>query len=162
MTRVYVSIGSNVEREYNVRSALAALRARYAPLTVSPIYETGAVGFDGADFLNLVVGFDTHLDPATLTAEFKALEDAHGRERGGHGGISPRTLDLDLLTWGDTAYDDGRVRLPRAEIVDCAFVLRPLADIAGDEPHPTLGRPYAELWAAFDASGQPMRRIELD
>ncbi|MCS4505276.1 2-amino-4-hydroxy-6-hydroxymethyldihydropteridine pyrophosphokinase [wastewater metagenome] len=162
MTRVYVSIGSNIDRERNVRSALAALRARYGELEISPVYETEAVGFDGDSFLNLVVGFDADSDPATLTDELKAVEHEHGRERRAQGRYNSRTLDLDLLTWGEEAYEDGRIHLPRAEIQRYAFVLRPLADIAGERRHPTLGRRYADLWADFDASDQAMRRIHLE
>lgn len=162
MTRAYISIGSNIDRERNVRSALAALRARFGALDVSPIYETDAVGFDGAAFVNLVVGVDADGDPETVTATLKAIEYEHGRRGQGQGRCSSRTLDLDLLTWGDDVYHSATRELPRDEILRYAFVLRPLAELAGDRQHPALGRTYGELWADFDASDQPMRRIRLE
>ena len=161
MSRVYVSIGSNIDPMANVRSAVAALRAHYGELVVSPVYETGAVGFSGADFLNLVVGFDTGEPPETVAAVLRELEAGHGRRRGSGGKLASRTLDLDLLTHGDVVAERDGLHLPRGEILEYAFVLRPLSDIAGDAVHPVVGRSYRALWAAFDASGQPMRRAVL-
>lgn len=156
MNRVYVSIGSNIDPGANVRSAVRALRERFGELIVSPIYRSAAVGFDGADFLNLVVGFDTAEPPEAVAAAMLELEDRHGRRRGGK--LGARTLDLDLLAWGDAVVE--ALRLPRHDILEYAFVLRPLADVAGDAVHPTDGRTYRALWMAFDASGQPTRRVE--
>jgi len=161
MIQAYISIGSNINREHNVCSALAALRERFAAVEVSPVYETTAVGFAGDDFLNLVVGLDTELGPEALTSVLKGIEHAHGRRGQGKGHSAARTLDLDLLLWGEARYQSGRLRLPRDEILRYAFVLRPLAELAGDRRHPVLGKTYAELWAGFDASNQPMRRVEL-
>ena len=161
MARVYVSIGSNVEPEPHVRSAIRALRAGFGPLIVSPVYRSRAVGFDGDDFLNLVVGFDTARDPGAVQAGLRRIEADNGRVRGA-ARFAPRTLDLDLLTYGDQVIEAEGLSVPRAEIVRYAFVLRPLADIAATERHPVDGRSYAELWAAFDASGQPLHAIDFD
>ncbi len=160
MTRVYVSIGSNIEPEQNVRVAVQALREHYGRLLVSPVYRNPAVGFDGNDFYNLAVGFDTELPPETLADAFRALEATQGRRRGG-GKFAARTLDLDLLTWGDAIIDRGGLKLPRDEITRYAFVLKPLADIAGDERHPELGQTYAELWAAFQGEHAGMTQLEM-
>lgn len=161
MTRVYVSIGSNIDRERNVRSAVSTLRERFGPLTVSPVYETEAVGFSGDAFYNLVVGFETSEDAATLSRTFHAIEAEHGRERGGEK-FSSRTLDLDLLTWGDAVLHDQGLNVPRHEILEYSFVLGPLVDVAAAERHPLTGRRYGDLWAEFDSGSTPLRRVPLD
>ncbi|MFO7858581.1 MAG: 2-amino-4-hydroxy-6-hydroxymethyldihydropteridine diphosphokinase [Ectothiorhodospiraceae bacterium] len=160
MVRVYVSIGSNIDPAHHVRRALADLRADFGELVVSPVYASTAVGFDGNDFLNLVVGLDTDDTPEGVAARLRAIEDANGRVRGPER-YAARTLDLDALTYGDRIVRSGRLVLPRDEITRYAFVLRPLADIAGDQVHPELGRTYADLWAAFDASDQPLEAVSL-
>ncbi|MDE2090054.1 MAG: 2-amino-4-hydroxy-6-hydroxymethyldihydropteridine diphosphokinase, partial [Gammaproteobacteria bacterium] len=81
MVRVYLSVGSNVEPGKNIRSCLAALRRRYGELTVSSVYESKAVGFDGDNFYNLVVGFDTGDDVHAVAQALRAIEHEHGRAR---------------------------------------------------------------------------------
>jgi len=151
MPSVWVSVGSNIERERHIRSALDALRALFGELIVSPLYETPAVGFVGDPFYNLVVGFYTELPPARLHGLLREIETRNARRRDGVR-FGPRTLDLDLLTYGATATEDGGKPLPRDEILRYAFVLAPLADVAGTERHPALGRSYRELWNGFPAS----------
>lgn len=161
MVRVYVSIGSNIEPARHVRQALRDLRDAFGDMVISPIYASAAVGFDGDDFLNLVVGLDTRESPEAVAERLRQIEDANGRVRGPEK-YAARTLDLDALTYGDQCIRSGRLVLPRNEITRYAFVLRPLADIAGDEVHPELGQTYGELWAAFDAGDQSLRQITLD
>ena len=160
MARVYVSVGSNIDRTRHVCAALDALRATYGPLQCSPVYETTAVGFDGDDFYNLVVGFDTDATPAEVAVRLHAIEDDNERVRTGPR-YSPRTLDLDLLLYDDLILDQGHLQLPRDEITRHAFVLKPLADIAGACRHPLTGKTYAQLWAEFDTAGQALHRVEL-
>jgi 2-amino-4-hydroxy-6-hydroxymethyldihydropteridine diphosphokinase len=150
MPRVWVSIGSNIDRQRNVRGALEDLRGLFGELTVSPVYETDSVGFEGDAFYNLVAGFDSELPPATLHGLMREIEARHGRERGAEK-FAPRTLDVDVLTYGDTATDEGGKLLPRDDIEQYAFVLRPLADVAGDERHPVTGERYAEMWQRMAA-----------
>lgn len=162
MPRVWVSIGSNVERERHLRAAVAALRERFGELLLSPVYETEAEGFDGDPFYNLVAGFDTGLPPGELHALMREIEAANGRDRGG-ARFGPRTLDIDVLTYGDQVGDAGGKRLPRDEITRYAFVLRPLADVAGEERHPELGLSYARLWQDFPGrEAARMRPVALD
>lgn len=161
MPRVWVSAGSNMEREVHIASAVRALRERFGELAVSPVYETEAVGFSGDAFLNLVIGFDSDEPPAALHRALRDIEDRNGRRRDGPK-FGPRTLDLDLLTYGDQVGDEGGKALPRDEIERYAFVLAPLADVAGDERHPALGERYAVLWQRWQADHGDggMRRVE--
>lgn len=160
MTRVYVSIGSNIDRENNIRAGVEALRQRYAPLLVSPVYETAAVGFEGDAFYNLVVGFDTEESPEALRDAFHAIEREQGRRRGGERYAS-RTLDIDLLTWDERVTEANGLELPRGEIRRQAFVLKPLADIAPDTRHPVAGLTYSELWSRFEAGDAAMTVVDL-
>lgn len=151
MPRVWLSLGSNIDAEANVRAALRALRKRYGALVVSPVYEAEAVGFSGDPFLNLVVGIDTSMRPADLHRVAAELESEQGRQRSQQR-FSARTLDVDVLTYGDEVTEEGGKALPRDDIERYAFVLRPLADIAPDEKHPRIGLTYSELWQRMPES----------
>lgn len=163
MGKAYLSLGSNVEAERNLRSAFAALRARFGDIVASTVYRFPAVGFDGPDFLNAAAVIDSDLDPQALNAWLHALEDAHGRDRSGPR-FGDRPLDIDIVFYDDLVLSGpGHLQLPRDELRH-AFVLRPLAEIAPDFVDPRSGRTLAALWAdspernvacapVFDASG---------
>ena len=160
MPRAWISVGSNIDRERNIRGALRDLETLFDNLVVSPVYETKAVGFDGDAFFNLVVGIDSDRTPTELHHLLRDIEQNHGRERGGEK-FSSRTLDLDLLTYGDVVTDEGGRHLPRDEIIKYAFVLAPLADVAPRERHPETGEDYASLWRAYAAADRDgMRRLD--
>ena len=148
MPRVWISIGSNIDREQNIRAALAELRQRFGALVVSPLYEAEAVGFEGDAFYNLVVGIDSALPPVELHAAMRDIESVQGRLRTGEK-FASRTLDLDVLTHGDAVTDAGGKHLPRDEILEYAFVLAPLADVAPDQRHPETGDTFGELWSRY-------------
>jgi len=149
MPHVYLSLGSNRERERNIRAALDALSDGFGTLEISSVYESEAVGFDGSNFYNLVVGLECAQSLAELSACLKQIEDDNGRDRSGPR-FSGRTLDIDILTYGELDHPRDGVQVPRDEITENAFVLRPLAEIAPDRQHPVLQQTYAELWRAYD------------
>jgi len=155
MTRIYVSLGTNIDRETNLRAGVAELRRRFGELVLSSVYESEAVGFSGDPFYNMVAGFESDESVDAVARELHAIEDRHGRQRNGPR-FSSRTLDIDLLLYGDRVIDEGKLHLPRDEITKHAFVLWPLAEIAPDEYHPVLGVTYGELWQTFDRSKQSL------
>jgi 2-amino-4-hydroxy-6-hydroxymethyldihydropteridine diphosphokinase len=161
MPKVFIGIGSNIDRERNIRRALERLDRAYGPLTVSRVYESAALGFDGDPFYNLVVAFDTNVPVAEISAYLTRIEDEHGRERR-ESGLHSRTLDLDLLLYGDRVMDEPGLKLPRPEIEQYAFVLRPLAEIAPNELHPITHESYAQMWRAFDVVGQETLPVDFD
>ncbi len=160
MPRVWLSLGSNIDREQNISSALSALNDQFGALSVSSVYESVAVGFSGDPFYNLIVGMDTDVAVESLAVMLRRIEADHGRVRDG-GGFAPRTLDIDLLTYDDLVMD-GALVLPRDEITRYAFVLKPLSEIAGDELHPVLGCSYVSLWQQSDLQDQELWPIEFD
>lgn len=156
--RIYVSAGSNIQPASNLRAGLLELARHFGALSVSSVYRTAAVGFDGDDFLNLVVSFETGCSPVEVVAILDGIEAAAGRERH-EARFAPRTLDLDLLTYDDLVVDGPEIKLPRADILRYAFVLGPLAEMAPDLVHPVEGLTMRELWAGFDAADQPIERL---
>lgn len=160
MTRIYLSIGSNIERESNLRSGVRELGRMFRPLTLSSVYRTQAIGFEGEDFYNMAVGFDSRLTVEQVQVRAKEIEDAHGRVRG-TGKYTSRPLDIDLLLYGGLIRHTGSIDVPRQEILDHAFVLQPLCEIAPALKHPETGRSIGEMWERFDARWQPTRRIDF-
>ena len=158
MTEVFVGIGSNVEPERHVRLALQLMRARFGAMRLSPVYRNKAVGFEGDDFLNLVTAFDTGLGVEALGTALDEIERACGRQRGA-ARFSPRTLDLDLLLYGDRV--DEALKLPRKEILEYAFVLKPLMELAGVHHHPETGMTYKKHWARFVGDKSGLVTVEL-
>ncbi len=160
MARVYVGIGSNVDRELRIRQAVEALREAFGRIELSPVYDSVAVGFDGSNFLNLVAAFDSELEVEAVAAVFREIEDRLGRDRS-LPKFASRPIDLDILLYGDAIVDMPGIRIPRPEIVVNAFVLKPLQDIAPELLHPETGQSFAELWQRMQADAPQLTRVEL-
>jgi 2-amino-4-hydroxy-6-hydroxymethyldihydropteridine diphosphokinase len=160
VTQVFLGLGSNLDREKNIRAGLLALKTIFGDLTLSSIYESESVGFKGSNFYNLVVLLQTDSPIAELFETLKKIENENGRVRTGPK-YSPRTLDIDILTYGDFVGVEAGVELPRAEITENAFVLLPLAELAPHEFHPLLKTSYAELWASYNQNAQVLWKIDF-
>lgn len=161
MARAYIGIGSNVERESNIRAGISRLKELGSGLTISSVYESCAYGFDGDNFYNLVIGMETDVSPTTLAGLLREIEDEHGRTRN-EPRYSSRTLDLDLLLYDDLIFHDDTLHLPREDILTCAFVLGPLAEIAGDIRHPESDIRISEIWKSFDRPEQKIWAVEFN
>lgn len=157
---IYISVGSNVDKEKHTNAGLQGLYQVFGELTLSSVFESESVGFEGNNFYNLVVKATTKLSIARVCSELKQIEQDNKRQRGEQK-FSPRTLDLDLLLY-DSQVTTQPIILPRPEVLYNAFVLKPLAEIASDELHPKVKKSYAELWQEYDKSQQKLWAIEFD
>lgn len=161
MARIYISIGSNIDAEKNIRGAVQALCELFGTLLISSVYESEAVGFEGDKFLNLVVAANSDDDVRLVSKALHNIEDSFGRDRSGPK-FSSRTLDLDLLLYDDLVMHEDGIQIPRDEISQNAFVLWPLAEIAPEQCHPESGISFGKLWEDYDKSSQQLTPIEFD
>lgn len=161
MTPAYLSLGSNVEPLRHLRAAVSALRERFGEVELSQLYRTPAVGFEGDDFLNAAARIDSDLEPAELDAWLHALEAAQGRRRDVPR-FSSRTLDIDIVLYGDRIVRrPDHLEIPRPELHH-AFVLKPLADIAADVMVPGDGRTVGLLWAQHPQHNAAFAAVPFD
>lgn len=149
MALVYISLGSNINREKNIRQAEIELEKEFGELIYSPVYETEAVGFDGDNFYNSVVAFETSQSVQKVVQTLKTIEDSFGRDRA-QPKFSARVIDLDLLLYDDLILKDAAIHIPREEILYNAFVLKPLVDIAGNLKHPIENKSLKQIWLESD------------
>ncbi len=154
MAEVYVGVGTNHDRHRHLRAGLHDLEAEFGELVVSTVYENPAVDFDGKPFFNCVVQLRSLLPPLALRERLRAIQARYGRVVGVPCADECR-LDLDLLLYDDLVYDEDGLKLPRRDVLDYAFVLRPLAELSPTLRHPVNGASMAELWSRMSA--QPSR-----
>ncbi len=158
MPAVYVAAGSNIEPRSNLARAVADLAREFPGVRFSPWYRNSAAGFSGDDFINLVAGFDTQLPLADVLTRLHAIETACGRPRDAPR-WAPRSMDLDVLLYGDLVCDEGAVKLPRPDLLKRAYMLGPLAVLAPQVVHPTAGATIGELWQRFDQAAHPLEQL---
>ena len=162
MATIYISVGSNVDREYHVQQALKALSKSFdlafEKLILSSLFESEAVGFSGNPFYNMVIGIKTTCSVEQVAIKLRDIEIDFGRTLDAKK-FSPRTLDLDLLRYDDLIIDSP-AQLPRDEIDKNAFVLWPLSEIAPTLVHPILKLNYQILWQHYDKTSQDLKIVE--
>lgn len=161
MVWVYISLGSNIEREANTRAGVNALRDQYGELILSSVYESEAVGFEGDSFYNMVIAVKTEQPVQQVAQSLRQIEEDNGRDRSG-AKFSSRTLDLDLLLYDELILNQQGLQIPRDEILHRAFVLWPLAEVAPDLKHPVVGKSYAQLWFEFDKNKEQLKPVVFD
>jgi 2-amino-4-hydroxy-6-hydroxymethyldihydropteridine diphosphokinase len=157
----YLSLGSNVgDRAGNLNAALDHLRAFGEVVAVSSFYETEPVEFTAQPwFLNCAVKLNTEKTPAQVLAGIVEIEQQLGRQRGQQKG--PRTIDLDILLFGNSIVDVPGLTIPHPTMQQRRFVLEPLAEIAPDALHPVFKRTIQELRDALPP-GQAVRKLSKD
>jgi len=159
MVQIYISLGSNVNKEHYISQALKTLTSYFPHLEHSSVFESEAVGFTGSNFYNSVVGAQTEMPLEQLCQLLKNIEQENGRTANDKK-FSPRTLDLDLLFYDDIVCDSP-AQLPRDEITKNAFVLQPLAEIAPNFYHPVAEQTIAQLWSNYNNPNQKLWKVEF-
>lgn len=160
MATVYVGLGSNIDPEKNLGLGLSELRDRFGELQSSAVYRSKAIGFKGDDFLNLVASFESDSSPLEICDTIELIHNLSGRDRDG-GKWESRPLDIDLLLYNDLVVDERPVHVPRKDVLEYSFVLRPLAELAPDLVHPVTGRTMQEHWQNFDQASHPLGIVDV-
>ncbi|RMA80134.1 2-amino-4-hydroxy-6-hydroxymethyldihydropteridine diphosphokinase [Umboniibacter marinipuniceus] len=161
MRVVYLGFGSNTQREFFLAKGLRLLQEQVELVSVSPVYRSDSVGFNGAAFFNFCVSINTSKSVSHLKAILKRIEDICGRDRKAPK-YSGRTLDIDILyVEGEVGEVDG-VQLPRQEVSLNAFVLKPLVDIAPQLMDPRDGSYFRDQWSDYDKTRQPLIEVSAD
>lgn len=158
MAQVFIGMGSSIDKQYNIQQGLLQLQQHFGELTVSSVFESEAVGFTGNNFYNLVVAVNTQACVEAVMSTLKDIEFALGRPKKTIK-FAPRNLDLDILLYDQLVNKS--LNIPRAEIIENAFVLQPLAELAPDRLHPYLGVNYQSLWQAYPKNKQKLWQITL-
>jgi len=161
MAHIFVAAGSNVAPCEHMTLATLELAREFPDICFSPWYQNHAAGFDGADFINLVAGFRTELPVEELLAVLQRIESLCGRPREAPR-WAPRSMDLDVLLYGDLVCQRPGLTLPRPDLLLRAYMLGPLADLAPDLLHPTAGLTIGELWRRFDHAAHPLTRMAAE
>jgi len=155
MPDVFVGVGANLDPGKNIRKALRLLQQDFNNICCSPVYQNTAVGFDGPPFINLVVQFDSSAGADEVHNMLKRIEYQCGRIEGAER-FASRTMDLDLLLYGDRILHGNGVHVPREDILQHAYVLKPLADLYPQGVHPLQGQRYIDLWRVMEKNRKPV------
>jgi 2-amino-4-hydroxy-6-hydroxymethyldihydropteridine diphosphokinase len=143
----YIGLGSNLGNRFDhLQKAVDLLFEEVGAIRrISAVYETPALGFKGADFLNCVVLVSTALSPAKLINKVLSIEQGMGRSRKKEAAYESRPIDIDILFYGDQVIDRKKLKVPHPHLPNRRFVLQPLCELAPDLVHPVLGQPMSRL-----------------
>jgi 2-amino-4-hydroxy-6-hydroxymethyldihydropteridine diphosphokinase len=161
LTDVYVGAGSNVEPEHNLARACAVIAQTWPGARFSHAYRNKAVGFDGPDFINMVVAFRAPESIEELLVKLRQIEEMCGRPRNSPKWAS-RAMDLDVLMFGSHIEKTADFTVPRPDLLKRPYMLGPMAEIGADVLHPTAGKTIGELWAEFDREAHAMVPANID
>ena len=160
MTQVVLSLGSNIDREKNIRFAVNEIARQFGDLEISPVYETQSIGFQGKPFFNLVVGYFCGDSLENIRNGMRAIESSAGRVRG-RKSFDNRILDIDVLLYGDRILHS-EYNIPRDEIEKYAYVLKPLSELFPEMVHPVTGISFKAMSDDFDSTGQNLKVTQFD
>ncbi len=158
MTSVLLGIGSNMSREANIATGLSMLDQEFSLLSGSSAWESDALGFEGPAFINMVVELDVQMGVGELARFLRQMEYRMGRPRNASR-FSSRTLDIDILEFGDCCGERDGIALPRGEILENSYVLAPLAELVPARRHSGTGKSFATLWEERQPTMQPIEKI---
>jgi len=157
---VALGLGSNVDARANLSACLDTLLLQFHDLALSSVFRSEADGGGSAPYLNMVVGCECALSLRELRDFTKALEHKLGRsnEATDAGRVS---LDIDILLYGDLVGKHEGLTLPRPQMLEVAYVLWPLTQVAGKRRHPVLQEPYSALWKQFAGDRSRIAAVEF-
>ena len=159
--KVFIGIGSNLNKIKNIKSCLSKIKNDYKNVKLSPVYETKSMGFDGPNFYNLVCSFNTTEDIYKLKKRLNKIELDHGRNLN-ETKYSSRTLDIDILYYGNLILVDDKIKIPRKEIIEYDFVLQPLIDIDAEFIHPVLLIPNNKIEETHDIKKHIIAKVDIN
>ncbi|MFG1489104.1 2-amino-4-hydroxy-6-hydroxymethyldihydropteridine diphosphokinase [Oceanospirillum sp. HFRX-1_2] len=160
MSRIYLSLGSNINARSNIKAGIAALNARFGEMQLSPIVESEPVGFIGDPFINLMTVLETELPIEELSQQFRQMEYEFGREDNAPK-FSGRTLDIDIVLVDQLEGQHFGLTLPRKDLFEHGYMLYPLALMEPDLVPPGQEKTVQELWANFPYPEQKLWLTEL-
>lgn len=158
MATIFIGIGSSIDRENYIQQGISLLHKHFGEVKLSSVFESEAVGFTGGNFYNLVAQLKSDLSAEQVIAKLKMIEVQLGRPEKTIK-FAPRTLDLDILLYDQLV--DKSLNIPRTEIIENAFVLQPLAELAPQLLHPLLNESYENLWSQYPVNKQKLWKIEM-
>jgi len=160
LNHVVLSLGSNIDREKNIRFAWKKIGERFGKTEISPVYEAESIGFDGPAFFNFVVGVFTPEPILEIREYLRGIEAAAGRIRGAKE-FNNRVLDIDVVLYGSNDLRSQGLNIPRDEIEKYAYILKPLSDLYPSMKHPVSGKTFGRMWLEFNDSNQQPQNIEV-
>ena len=155
-----MAVASNYSAVDNIASAIDLIRGQFGDVAVSNAYRNQSMNPQDSDYINLVIGFDSQIEPEEVVKHLKVIERKLGRNA-----LSKKrqqiSIDLDLLIYGDYVGTVCNHQIPRGDILTHSFILGPLAELAGTKLDSVSGSRYQDLWQQFDKHQHPLQIVQL-